>query len=65
VALVLALAVLLTRRDVAFCLVVVWALVGILSKQGDYEEVVLAAEAAVAVILIAVVVVVVFSKFKR
>jgi len=40
VALVLTLAMLATRKDVAFSLVVVWALVGILSKQSDFQNIV-------------------------
>jgi benzodiazapine receptor len=65
VALVLTLAVLATRKDVAFSLVVVWALVGILSKQSDFQDIVLAAEACIVIILLAVVAVVLVSKFKR
>jgi benzodiazapine receptor len=65
VALVLTLAVLATRKDVVFGLVVVWALVGILSKQSDFQSIVLAAEVAIAVTLIAVCAVIVVSKFKR
>jgi benzodiazapine receptor len=65
VALVLTLAVLATRKDAAFSLVVVWALVGILSKQSGYPNIVLAAEVAIAVILLAVAAVVLVSKFKR
>ena len=65
VALVLTLAMLATRKDVAFSLVVVWALVGILSKQSDFQDIVLAAEVCIAIILLAIVAVVLVSKFKR
>lgn len=65
VALVLTLAMLATRKDVAFSLVVVWALVGILSKQSDFQNIVLAAEVCIAIILLAIVAVVLVSKFKR
>jgi hypothetical protein len=65
VALVLTLAMLATRKDLAFSLVVVWALVGILSKQSDFQDIVLAAEVAIAIILVAAVAVVLVSKFKR
>ena len=65
VALVLTLAMLATRKDVAFSLVVVWALVGILSKQSDVPDIVLAAEVCIAIILLAIVAVVLVSKFKR
>jgi len=65
VALVLTLAVLAARRDVAFSLVVVWALVGIRSKQSDFQNIVLAAEVCIAIILLAVVAVVLVSRLKR
>jgi benzodiazapine receptor len=65
VALVLTLIMLATRKDVAFSLVVVWALFGILSKQSGFQNIVLTAEVAIAVILIAVCAVIVVSKFKR
>jgi len=65
VALVLTLAMLAARKDVAFSLVVVWALVGILSKQSDFQNIVLAAEVCIAIILLAIVAVVLVSKFKR
>jgi len=65
VALVLTLVMLATRKDVAFSLVVVWALVGILSKQSDFQNIVLAAEACIVIILLAAVAVVLVSKFKR
>jgi benzodiazapine receptor len=65
VALVLTLTMLATRKDVAFSLVVVWALFGILSKQSDFQNIVLAAEVCIAIILLAIVAVVLVSKFKR
>ncbi len=65
VALVLTLVILATRRDVAFSLVVVWALVGILSKQSDFQNIVLAAEVCIAIILLAIVAVVLVSRLKR
>ena len=65
VALVLTLAVLATRRDVAFSLVVVWALAGILSEQGDFQNIVLAAEVGIAIILLAAVAAVLVSRLKR
>ncbi len=65
VAVVLSLAMLATRRDVAFNLVVVWALLGILANQGGQEGVVLASEVAIVIVLVAIVATVVVSKFKR
>jgi hypothetical protein len=65
VALVLTLAMLATRKDVAFSLVVVWALVGILSRQSDFQNIVLAAEVCIAIILLAIVAAVLVSRLKR
>jgi translocator protein len=65
VAYVLTLAMLATRKDLAFSLVVVWALVGILSKQSDFQNIVLAAEACIVIIFVAIVAVFLVSKFKR
>ncbi|MCW4035115.1 MAG: tryptophan-rich sensory protein [Candidatus Bathyarchaeota archaeon] len=65
VALVLTLTMLLLRKDFAFSLVVIWALVGIMSKQSEYEEIVLASQFAIAVIIFAIVAVLLLSKLKR
>lgn len=65
VALLLTLAMLVIRKDLAFSLVVVWALTGIISKQGDYGNIVLTAEVAIAAILVAAVVFVLVPKLKR
>ncbi len=65
VALVLSLAMLVLRKDIAFCGVVIWALFGILSKQADYESIVLVSEIAIAVLAVAIGVTLVLSKFKR
>jgi hypothetical protein len=65
VAVVLTLAMLLLRKDLAFSLVVVWALFGILSKQSGYGDIVLAAQAAIVVVLVAALLVVLVSRFKR
>jgi benzodiazapine receptor len=65
VAVVLSLIMLATRRDVAFNLVVVWALLGILVNQSWKDSVVLASEVAIVIVLVAIVVTVLVSKFKR
>ena len=65
VAVVLSLVMLATRRDVAFNLVVVWALLGILVNQSWKDSVVLASEVAIVIVLVAIVVTVLVSKFKR
>ena len=65
VALILTLVMLLSRKDIAFSLVVIWALVGIMSKQSTYEDIVLASQFAIVVILIAAVVLALVSTLKR
>ncbi len=65
VALILDLAVLATRRDIAYSLVFIWALVGIGVNQTANPSIVLATEVAVAVIAIALVMTVVFSRLHK
>ena len=65
VALVLSLAMIALRKDIAFCGVVIWALFGILSKQANYENIVLVSEIAIAVLAVAIGATLVLSKFKR
>jgi benzodiazapine receptor len=65
VALVLSLLMIVLRKDVAFCCVVIWALFGILSKQADYENIVLVSEIVIAVLAVTIGATLVLSKFKR
>ncbi|MCW4043905.1 MAG: tryptophan-rich sensory protein [Candidatus Bathyarchaeota archaeon] len=65
VALLIALAVLATRKDAAYGLVLVWALVGIAVKQNAYPNIALATEASAIIIAIAVVAVTLFSRLKK
>jgi membrane protein implicated in regulation of membrane protease activity len=65
VALAITVAVLATRRDVAYGLVVVWAVAGIAVKQSNSPNIVLTAEAAIVIILIALVLSIVLYKFRR
>ena len=65
VALLLSLAMLAKRKDIAFCFVVIWALVGILVKQSGYETIVLASEIGIGLLLVAIAVTVAFSRLKR
>ena len=53
IALIVTLIVIVVRRDVAYSLVVVWALAGIAVKQNKYPTIVLIAQEAIAVILVA------------
>jgi hypothetical protein len=65
IALIITLGVIVTRKDVAYSLVLVWALVGIVVKQSANQSIVLTAGASVAVILIALIAVSLRSLMKR
>jgi len=63
--LLITLGVIVTRRDIAYSLVIVWALVGIALKQNSYQSIVWSAGAGAVVILVAVVAVNLRSVMKR
>jgi Kef-type K+ transport system membrane component KefB len=65
VALLLSLAVLVTRKDIAYSFVVVWALLGILTAQSEHEAIVLASEIGIVLLLAAIGVTVASSRLKR
>jgi benzodiazapine receptor len=65
VTLLLSLAMLATRKDIAFCFVVVWALTGILVKQSEHESIILTCEIGIVLILAAIGMTVAFSRLKR
>jgi hypothetical protein len=65
VALLITLAVIATRKDVAYSLVLVWALVGIAVNQSAYQDIVLAAEISAVSIVVALAVVLAASKLKK
>jgi hypothetical protein len=65
IALVITLGVIVTRKDIAYSLVLVWALVGIVVKQSDYQSIVLTAGASAVVILIALAAVSLRSLLRR
>lgn len=54
-----------TRRDFAYSLVLVWALIGIVVNQRAYQNIVLAAAASVIIILVALVAVTAMPKLKK
>ena len=64
VALLITLVVIATRRDVAYSLVLVWALIGIAVNQSAYQNIVLAAAVSAVIILVALAAVAV-SKLKK
>jgi len=65
VALLITLAVIATRMDVAYSLVLVWALVGIAVNQSAYQNIVTVAAASAVIILVALAVVLAWSKLKK
>jgi len=65
VALIVALAVIATRKDVAYGFVLVWALVGIMSNQSEHQAVVWTTEVSIAIILVAIATTAIVSRLRR
>jgi benzodiazapine receptor len=65
VALLITLAVIATRRDIAYSLVLVWALVGIAVNQSAYQNIVTAATASAIIIIVALAAFLLVSKLKK
>jgi benzodiazapine receptor len=65
VAAVITLAVIVTRKDVAYSLVVIWALAGIAVKQSLYPDIVLTAEVAIVIVVVALVVTLIAYRLRR
>jgi hypothetical protein len=65
VALVITLLVLATRRDIAYGLVIVWALIGIAVKQSGNQNIVTLTEASAIIVLLALAATILLGKFKR
>jgi benzodiazapine receptor len=65
VALLITLGVIATRKDVAYSLVIVWALVGIAVNQSAYQNIVLAATVSVVSIVAALVAVLAVSRLRK
>jgi benzodiazapine receptor len=65
VALLITLAVIATRKDAAYSLVIAWALAGIMTKQIENQTIVLTAEVSIAIVLIAIVAMALVSRLKR
>lgn len=64
-ALVITLLVIATRKDVAYSLVIIWALLGIAAKQGENQNIVVATYLSAIIILITLVLSILISKTKR
>jgi benzodiazapine receptor len=65
IALLITLLVIATRRDVAYGLVVIWALSGIAVKQSGNQNIVTATEIGIVIIVIALIVSILFSRLRR
>jgi translocator protein len=65
IVLVVTLLLLATRKDVAYALVIVWALMGIAVKQSGNQTIITLAEASAIAILVAVVGTVIYTKLKK
>ena len=65
VALIVTLIVVAFRRDIAYSLVLVWALAGIAVKQNIYPSIVFTAELAIAAILIALALSLAFRRLRH
>jgi benzodiazapine receptor len=65
VALIIAILVLATRKDIAYGLVIIWALVGIAVKQSGNQNIVILTEASAIIVLIALATTILLSKLKR
>jgi len=65
VALIITILVLATRKDIAYSLVIIWALVGIAVKQSGNQNIVTLTEASAIILLIALAATILLSKLKR
>ena len=65
VALLITILVLATRKDIAYGLVIVWALIGIAAGQSGNQNIVTVAQASAIIVLIALVALALLSKLKR
>jgi len=65
VALMITLAVIATRKDIAYSLVIIWALVGIAAKQSGNASIVSTSEASAAIAAVALVAVIILARLKR
>jgi hypothetical protein len=65
VALIITVLMLITRRDVAYSLVIIWALVGIGVKQSGNQNVVMLTEISAALVAVALVATVLVTKLRK
>jgi benzodiazapine receptor len=65
VALLITLAVIATRKDVAYALVIIWALMGIAVNQSSNQNIVTTSEASAAIVAVALIAVIILTRLKR
>ncbi len=65
VALIITMLMLVTRKDVAYSLVIIWALVGIGVKQSENQTVVMLTEISASIVAIALVATILVTKFRK
>ncbi len=65
IALIITLGVIVTRRDIAYSLVIIWALIGIALKQSDQQSIFLTAGTSAVIVLVALAAVNLRSMLKR
>jgi len=65
VALLITILVIATRKDVAYGLVIIWALVGIAMKQSGSQNIVTIAETSAIIVAVALAAIILFSRLKR
>ena len=65
VALLIGLLVVTTRKDIAYGLVIVWALIGIAVKQSGNQNIVMLTEASALIVLLALIATILFSRLRR
>jgi len=65
VALIITLLVAFTRRDVAYGLVIIWALAGIAVKQSETQNIVTTAEISAVIVAVALVFAILISRLRR
>ena len=64
IALLLSLAMLMRKKDLIFCLVVLWAFLGILVNQSAYESIVMASGIGIGLLLFGIIVTIAFSRLR-
>jgi hypothetical protein len=64
VALIIAFAVIVTRRDIAYSLVIIWALAGIVIKQSMYGNIVTVAEIGIVLVLVVLALILIAYRLK-